>query len=834
MQSSTPSDNSQPAAHYYRLGIVGSKESGKTCLITSLTMLRDPNPAGFTADWLLGTEKEDAALKRGRVWINQARDAILNPEGGQWPEANPNDNEHKAIRFRFGDGQTRQKYVEVFDYAGDLLNPRLSAIERAAKLRDLLGQMDGLLVIAEHPFSSHDVGKVEENLNGLMQAFALLVNEKLTRQKPAQVPIALIVNKWDRSEHFDRQADSASQTRLLEGNYLKTSPPPYHVAVANTLRPAAPSGHFKMFAVSAMGHVDRAGDKELPPKGKLHSIGTEDPFMWLIEQIDQLELASLEARLGAKWKWATPWPTERREIARLKGRIAKRTPERPALNRLSRKSWLQFACGLFIWLGVVPAIDDGWQHHKAETAIDDPKGDWQAGTEWLRDYSNSSPLNHIVYKRFFSASEAAERVRQVTEKKDNDAFAAIPKLSTGKPGLLDEAETLANDQNATFGKNSLHYDERESVVKKVKGIRGELAFEKKLNQWRQEHDKAFSDRTKTDRDKLTNIQSLQKDISNSPNVPLDGALRDQWSALLLDIEKSRKQLGAKITTGEGLDKIRQALDADDNLKAADLLADWSQQQDAAYKELLNRFQANIAAKVEQKAETTSQQGAKWSNAVVEAELFLQPARRAMLTSANVEAIQKTIHRVKVSGDEYFYNIAKSTTDEPTLRAYRTQAPLQSMADEVSKYRDWLGERDKPRRIIFRLTEIVWAGNQRKQDWTGGTKIMLSVNDIKDSRNADVLNDARVGTSSNKHGLREVTLDGLKQGEEMPVSYQISNTWRGIFSGEKEVGRKNFAISSETLSKRPVPVHTDSADGKFTIEVEGVLPKPDLPSWREKP
>lgn len=839
MQSSAPPDHSQPAALYYRLGIIGSKESGKTCLITSLTMLRDPNPAGFTADLLPQIEKEDAALTRGRDWIGKAKAAIGE---GRWPEANPNDDEHKAIRLRFGDGQTRQKYVDIFDYSGELLNPRISANDRAAKLRDLLGQMDGLLVIAEHPFSSHDVSKVEENLNGLMQAFALLVNEKITRQKPAQVPIALIVNKWDRSEHFDREAGSVSQTRLLESKYLKTSPPPYHVAVANALRPAAPAGHFKVFAVSAMGHVERAGEKELPPQGKLRSVGTEDPFLWLVGQVDQLELASLESLLGAKRNWAMPWPPERREIARLKGRIAKRTPERPALNRLSRKSWLQFACGLSVWLGVVPAIYDGWRHHRAETTINDPKGDWQAGTQWLRDYSNSSPLNHVIYKWHFSASEAAERARQVTEKKDDDAFAAIPKLSTGEPGLLDLAEKMVKEQLATFP-NSPHTDERKRVLEKIQRIRDDLAFEKELSGWRQEHDKALSNRAKPDRDKLADIQTLEKNVSSSTMVPLDGTLRVEWSALLVVIEKSRKLLEDKITIGEGLEKIRRALDADDYLKAADLLADWLQPQDVGYKELLNRFQASIAAKVEQKADTTSQQGAKWSDAVVEAELFLEPARRAMLTKANVEAIQKTIHRVKMRGDEYFYEIARKNRDTKTLDAYLNEAPLpplRSMACEVKAYMDWLVKREDPKEITFKLTKIKWNGIAPK-GWTDDTKIMLFVKPSGDSRNNDPKNgedtgNARTGETSDESGIRSVTLANPdpKQTDKVSVTYQVWRAWTKwrFWGDDDELINKQMTLTPEEFLNQTE--HSDGQGGKFTIKVEGVLLRPELPSWSEKP
>ena len=813
-QTSTPS--SQLGECYYRLGIVGSKESGKTCLIMSLTMLRDPNPLGFTASWDESPREENADLKKGHKWISEAKDAI---KDDRWPPPTPDDDEHKAIRFRFGDGQTRQKYVEVFDYSGELLNPELNETDRASKLRDLLGQMDGLLVIAEHPLSAQNISKVEENLNGLMQAFALL-SKKEIKQKP----IALIVNKWDRSEYFDQQAGSISQTRLLEDKYLKSTPPPYHTAVANALRPAAPD-HFKIFAVSAMGPVEKDGDKELPPKGKLHSMGSEDPFLWLIGQVDEIALAELALRLGTKRNWATPWPPERREIKRLKSRIGKVTPERPKLNRLSRKSWLQFACGLFVWLGIMPAFYDGWKHHRAETAISDPQGEWQIGTQWLREYASSSPINHFLYKRLFSVSEAAERARQVLQKRDDSAFQSIPKLPSSNPGFLDEAERLAKEQLAMFP-NSSHSDERKGVLEHVGRIRHELAFEKELSQWQQESDIILTDRIKSDQEKLDEIRSLEKIVSMALSVPLDGPLRDQWSGLGQKIKNTRNLLQAKIITGAGLDKIRQALDAADYLKAADLLADWKQPQEAAYKDLLNKFQSNVGAKVAEKTSNTSQQGAKWSDGVTEAEQFLQPSRRALLTHANVEAIQKTVRRIKVMGDEYFYKNARNTRDTPTLNAYLTEAPIQSMADEVSQYRNWLDDREKPRRITFKLTKIIWKGIPEK-GWTEDTKIKLYVNDIGDPRNPREGNDSRTGVSSNLNGIRFVTLEGIKQVNEVRVGFQVWNNW----FGDQKLINKTVILSPEKFLDQPT--HLENNGSKFTIKVEGVLPKPDLPPWREK-
>jgi hypothetical protein len=204
---------------------------------------------------------------------------------------------------------------------------------------------------------------------------------------------------------------------------------------------------------------------------------------------------------------------------------------------------------------------------------------------------------------------------------------------------------------------------------------------------------------------------------------------------------------------------------------------------------------------------------------------LEPARRALLTGANTEAIQKTILQVKMRGDEYFYETARNTRDTATLNAYLNQAPLQTMSNEVSKYRDWQDEREKPRRIIFKLTKIKWNGIAPK-GWTDGTKIKLFVNGSGDSRNSTDTGNARTGESSDASGIRSVTLENTKQIDDVPIVYQVWNVWWG----DKELINKRVTFTPEKFLDQTT--HLDGIGGEFTIEVEGVLPKPDLPSWHQ--
>jgi hypothetical protein len=817
--------------HYYRLGIVGSKNSGKTCLLAALSMARVPNPSGYTAVRpSLNEEKRrtDESFKDGDDWMNMAVQALAK---GKWPEPNYDKDRRRSLAFEFTDGKTRRKYVELFDYSGELLNPDTADSTLAEKLRETLREVDGLLVLAEHPSSVQDAVRLEHDLNGLLRVFSLLNDERRRQPDKAerQVPIALLVNKWDRSAHFDAALSLASQMTVLAEKFLKQTPPPFHQTVANTLRPAADEC-FKVFPISAIRPTRQEDGSEVPPTGgALHSMGVEDPFLWLIECVDDRALKQQQQHLFRLASWCMP-PLRsfllRSDFKAVKSRFESHTPEGRRAAHLSWWARLLTIRQLALWLGFVMAVECGidfWHHRTALSQIESSveQDGWQKGVSWLRDYGVSSPVRHILYGKKLPKSEALAKANEVVSQKDQDAFEIIKQLMSETK--LQDAGDLSLQQLSRFP-NSTLVDQREAVIAEVNRRRVEQEFEKQLNKWK-ESLAVLANRESESKERidgiLQEIRVLEADIRVATNVPLQGTLREQWSALLASVNPVRLRWAQRLSSATAKDKIKQALDAGNFLEAADLLA----VETSAHPELLNQFQLSLPSWLREKMGTLSEQGAKWAVAVEEAEKYLQPSRRPVLTPVMQTAIEEIMLSTRRQGDNYLYELALKERNNASLDQYLSSAPLKSMAVELSAYRQWLEDRQKPRTLIFRLTRINWDAKQNAR-FGGDTAYKLFVNGNEDSRNSEINNDSRTDPTYDPNGLREVILKDKAQADRLDLSFQA---WHiGTFGGWEEKGRFTRSITAEDVGGALTV--TDDKDNQITISVDGVLPEPHLPAW----
>jgi hypothetical protein len=836
------------SSHWYRIGIIGSKSTGKTCLLAALGMARNPNASGCTASKLPVGDVTDTAMSSGDEWINHAIKAL---EDGKWPEPNPNIDRHLSVRFRFTDGQTREKMVELFDYSGELLNPKEAHADLAKRLRMLLQKMDGLIVLAEHPLSGRDSSEVEKALNGLLQVFGLLVEDRRKNPDSAerQIPIAMIVNKWDRSPHFDANSDGKTQSRVMSEAFLASLPPPFHASVEMALRPAAPPDCFKTFAVSAVGAVrceDFGGEmREMPPaKGRLSSLGVEDPFLWVIQKRDEIDIAEQEQSIKRGSNWLLPpYPAwlRHRGFRELRARYSSSTPEGERMTSIARRSVFLAVRQMFVYLGVILAaegVHDGWRHAWAEVSIKNSalESGWQKGTAWLRDYGISSPLRHTLYSRTVLTKLAArERVIQVCEEKDKEAWNSIPKLSSsGVPleeGRLADSEKMAIEQMDQFP-NSPFNDARKAVIAKVKHLREDLAFEKRLGGWEQQLESLSPKQGESNPEiiqiHLKDLATLATNVRETTDVPLDGLLRERWKKLVTEMGIVRKTLAEK---GSALDlaaKIRQSMDADDYLQVADLLTseEFRKNPDS---NLLNKFQLSLCKHVQEKANTLSKQGENWDDAVQYAEKFLEPARRDVVTPALLPSIKNTVNNARSQGDRYLYDLAQKNKNNDTLDHYLQNAPLQSMAAEVANYRKWLDDREALRNLTFRVVKIVWDGNHKK-GWGGYTALKFYVNGSGDSRNNDKTDCSRADITSDGNGMRAVSVNNLAQRDNVEIVFQAWHVEWHVIGGEQweKLGSVTQNLSPEDLVKQPVIF--DSAGDRIELLVEGVKGEPELHSW----
>ncbi|MDM8562773.1 hypothetical protein QUF54_05405, partial [Candidatus Marithioploca araucensis] len=163
-------------------------------------------------------------------------------------------------------------------------------------------EMDGVLVLAEAPFKNpkeapfknpqNEQARDYADLYSLQKAFSRLRCEKQTCAA-LEIPVALLINKWDRYSDID-YANTANEQKKLE-KFLNANPPPPHKGISDVLQYSVNQDNFKVFPISAFGtsefHKLKDSVEERPKQvNPSNAFSLEDAFIWLAQQRDAIDL----------------------------------------------------------------------------------------------------------------------------------------------------------------------------------------------------------------------------------------------------------------------------------------------------------------------------------------------------------------------------------------------------------------------------------------------------------------------------------------------------------------------------------------------------------------
>jgi hypothetical protein len=273
--------------HYYKFAILGLSGSGKTCFISALGASHRPNSDGSSCIAVPAEPKDSQEIKEG--YLNLEENLRLLDEG-KLPHATEIQlGVVPKHRFIYSDAIQGQRYFEIDDYSGELLNPALAASDNSfvKTLRAKMRGIDGVVILASVPDKAKRVSEVPNELSNIVKAFIAL--KASDDDSEHDFPVALVLSQWDKQSDIpenDPDAENAVLEKFIGAN-------PGYAVLVDQLTNVNRDGWFGVSPVSALGKYTPGQPVQRDP---MMSYGLEFPFGWLFRQSDALRMRNLAAQ----------------------------------------------------------------------------------------------------------------------------------------------------------------------------------------------------------------------------------------------------------------------------------------------------------------------------------------------------------------------------------------------------------------------------------------------------------------------------------------------------------------------------------------------------------
>lgn len=401
----------------YRFALLGLKESGKTTLLTTFAMSRQPNALGFSGDLL--DSNQLAAYYQGRddvtaavALVQENRKLLLKQEA--LPPTSVGEATTYPVIFSDADGAM---LIELVDYSGELMDPDRDADVFKRLLRQHLTEVDGLVILA--PVITGQAYEFQHEVDLLKRSFQSIADERRHRHGK-DTPAVILLNKWDAYTSIDYQDAANEQQKLLA--FLRQDPLPPHQGLRQAVENALGKENVQVLPVSALGpcepktftYQSDAGEKEtvvyVPKDSKsLKSFQLEDGFVWLARRRDALQVEEYQARLGKSWPYLpNPWPLFSAQSRLLKNLYREKSEKGQTVakilqqrDRLYAKRLISTIIAAFILLVAAESTWDYRQWQRFQQTLKSPNftvADYEKIENWLLAHLSSPVYRHALLK----------------------------------------------------------------------------------------------------------------------------------------------------------------------------------------------------------------------------------------------------------------------------------------------------------------------------------------------------------------------------------------------------------------------------------------------------
>jgi len=819
----------QSAKKVYRLALYGLSASGKTCMLAALAMPRYPHPLGYTCTWQpidasTGKNKAEAkCLEYSKEWMENAIQKLSQLDV---PEPNPTGEEQFRFKYNFTGANNHSFCIELIDYSGELINPSISSSELAKNLRTRFAEMDGILVLADAPYSGQ-LGHVESSqksrdgqthmdLYQLRQALSLLDGEQETA---LDTPVALLVNKWDRYSNIDHHNPVAEQDKLE--NFLNSIPQPPHKGLHNELSSSITAGNFKAFPVSSLGMNEfiRLDNGDIVERFKqvnpLKSFGLLDAFVWIAKQRDTIDLQHYQTN-------ATKNLIQCRKTGlELLNRFpanSEQTKQIETVFKQCRKleiyRWIAVIIAIpILWVGVETTIDT-MNYRKHTVAIDNPHvthAQLEKAEQWFTKYTTASVFRHFISHKFVLNQDKAQ-VILANLQKDREIFLWIP------------VETALKDNLTAAGVKASEYLEHYQYGTHAKEAR-DIWLRAELKKQQQENDDAFRNiagqirENSQDIEKLAELLEILRSLPKHPQVETDEMRKER---VALEQQVSNKLV--QIASQQEWDKFQISYDSNmrrgNFLAAARSLA--NRQEDTDLKVLKDNFKTVVVGGLEKRAtQAVKDKRFQAANEILE-QYAKFPAK--LKTVEGKSKITQWLSKIAEIEDAAMYEQIRDYRDIEYIQTYLQHAPLQAMKKEVEDYKVYLDKINDTTtlKLQLQLVRIRWT-DEAAEGNDNIVTVYLNGNKIIEQPDIDSSNSTGIVGTSNRFSA--------KPSERIKI--EISVMEEDIFSDDDNGQGKIRKSVSELANGYDLKLRRKD-DGVETgtayFKVLGYPKAPDLPIW----
>lgn len=835
-------------ARYYRFGLCGLTTGGKTCILAALALPRVTHPNALTATLLPVTKRSSKHLKDGWKWVDEARECL---RSGRIPPPNPH-GPRLTIRYKFTDGAQREIFVELVDYSGELLDSKLSETELAEKLHGYFGEVHGFLFVAEHPEPGAGAGELGGYLQQLKESLARQRSDARITADGNSVPIALLINKWDRSGNLAKGKGAHEHEMMRLDAFLQSDPPPPHAGLLNELKPAS-GNRCRPFPVSAFGEAVREPGNaegqfiEKPARviPELPSFGLEEPFLWLVEQRDTMDADNLESasqlrRVLLSFGQASSCKKEANGIA---ARMSKAAPSASRVAKVRRRMKRVILTQTTLLVLMLVAFTLGAEfafdtigYRKARVAMTNPAASqgWHDAEDWFTNYAEAKPWMHLLHRRIALTNEQAITELQTARalrddlawqssqsaKDDATRVALARRYMTDFPqgAHIGDARRLLADDETRLRRNRLS-TQLETMENRLASLEAEIGQTKR---------NAIPD-FKPVFDKL---QQLQADAQTIPDMEAsDVTIQDRRSKLVSSVGKLVASISGDVAKEDMRKTYFNLMGQGDLEKAAKHLLSLSA---VDFKDLRVHFQSHALQQIEAAALKATGNGAAWKQGAAFIDLF-RTREISELLPENSKVLLDTVEAtIKQAGDRFLYEQCSPLGGGKAFDDYLEKAPLGTMRTIIEQWKWFLSVKMHPANYRISVTIISWGKNAQDADGIApNDDNSLTLSSGSQSLTFPFYSDRKIpwkGSEPPSIEIKEVIAN-------RPQSIKL-DVWDVDQFSDDSLGSISFAPLLEDLNGQTSNLSgTDYGPNEATFRVEVLdawqwreFKKPPLPSW----